>query len=70
MASDYLYTPEACPGHRFGSNDGQPIDDHCSRCGTLWPPRDGASEANAKEALRRARESEARLSPESGGAHG
>lgn len=25
--------------HRFGSNDGQPIDDHCSQCGCPWERR-------------------------------
>lgn len=63
----YHYTPDTCPEHSFGWNDGQPVDDHCSRCGCLWPPGD-ATEASAKEALRRTRESEGRISSPSGSA--
>lgn len=31
---------DGCTEHSFGSNDGQPVDDHCSRCGILWSERD------------------------------
>ena len=36
--SGYLYSEHECPEHDFGSNDEQPVDDHCSRCGLLWVP--------------------------------
>ena len=35
-AHPYHYRPSECPGHWFGSNDGQPVDDHCTRCGTPY----------------------------------
>lgn len=31
---------DGCTEHSFGSNDGQPVDDHCSRCGIHWSERD------------------------------
>lgn len=34
----FLYAPEECPGHEFGCNDGQPVDDHCRWCGIAWAP--------------------------------
>jgi hypothetical protein len=37
-----------CDDHDFGSNDGQPVDDHCSRCGIHWSQRD-AHAASSRE---------------------
>ena len=41
----YTYQPDTCPEHSFGSNDGRPVDDHCSRCGILWSEREREARA-------------------------
>jgi hypothetical protein len=33
---------DGCTEHSFGSNDGQPVDDHCCRCGIPWSERERA----------------------------
>lgn len=43
----YAYQPDTCPEHEFGSNGGQPVDDHCSRCGIHWS-RHGARTARVQ----------------------
>lgn len=47
----HMYPVAYCPGHEFGSNDGQPVDDHCALCGVHWSRRNEDPTAEFEVAL-------------------